>query len=137
VMHEPEKSDSVEDLLGKTGCTRPRWMERAGSASCCRGSEKAGNQHIGIDDRPDHFTPAAGERVRFASMRGDFGIDIGGCKRTSPRRLVPVQAFSSQPVRRRRDANEILHAHGSPTISGTIDTTIVSHRSWSIRSPRA
>jgi hypothetical protein len=22
-----------------------------------RGREKAGNQHIGIDDRPDHFTP--------------------------------------------------------------------------------
>jgi hypothetical protein len=39
---------------------------------------------------------------------GDLGLDIGGgVKLSSPRRLAPLQAFSSQSG----GADEILHAH--------------------------
>ena len=58
--------------------------------------EEAGDQHIGIDDRPDHFTPpgVTGSCLRRCAV---ISASISaGVKVSSPRRLAPLQAFSSQ-----------------------------------------
>ena len=61
-----------------------------------RGREKAGNQHIGIDDRPDHFTPPGVTRSglrRFSAISASMSAAV---RVSSPRRLAPLQAFCSQ-----------------------------------------
>ena len=43
-----------------------------------------------------NFTGPGVTGILFASVRGDPGIDIGGRQGVKPRRLAPLQAFSSQ-----------------------------------------
>lgn len=58
--------------------------------------EKAGNQHICINDRPDHDGPAGG-RITLAPVGGDVVIAIGRRQACRARAAwAPVQAFSSQ-----------------------------------------
>jgi hypothetical protein len=63
-------------------------------------SEKAGHQHIGINGRPDHFTPPGVMASSISPMRSDLGIHIGGRQRIEPAPLGARPGFL-QPVGRR------------------------------------
>jgi hypothetical protein len=47
----------LEDLLRETGMQQTLMDREQGQRLVARGREKAAYDNIGIDDRPDHFTP--------------------------------------------------------------------------------
>src|SRR5580692_1567069 len=56
-------------------------------------------------------SPHRGDRVRFAPVRGDLGIDVGGRQGIEPAPLGAAPGFLQPVGRWRGGAYEILHAH--------------------------
>jgi hypothetical protein len=75
------------------------------------GGKKAGDQHIGIDHRPDHLTPPGVTGSCLRRCAGDLGVDISGRQRIEAAPLRAAPRFLKPIRRRRRRADKILHAH--------------------------